>query len=382
MKSASLLTVRPEVFDRIAKLLWVIVLALAIAFCFLASSFCITLVLATFLSILIDPLVSFLERWRVPRSVSSALLICAGMVALGLAAYASYNRVSTFVEDFPSYADRVRQIVEPLNHKIQQVEESAKRLNPEPGKKVAEVKLRQPPTWPSYLVRGFGSVSSAILILGVVPFLMFFMLVRKDKWYQTMAHLLGPKNDPLEFSNSLALMVRRFMIGNLAAGLFMASVTVVLLWALKIQGALILGVVSGLLNLIPFLGAILATLVPVTAALIQAVPVSTLVIIGFAVICTHIVSSNFIFPRVIGARMNIGPVAATAGILFWGWLWGPMGVLLSIPLTGVMKLIADCHPSLIHLSNMLGESPETARMIVSGNKEIDLPTIAAPHISE
>jgi hypothetical protein len=59
-----------------------------------------------------------------------------------------------------------------------------------------------------------------------------------------------------------------------------------------------------------------------------------------------------------------------------------MGVLLSIPLTGVMKLIVDCHPSLIHLSNMLGESPETARMIVSGNKEIDLPTIAAPHISE
>jgi predicted PurR-regulated permease PerM len=382
MKTASLLTARPEVFDRIAKLLWVIVLALAIAFCFLASSFCITLVLATFLSILIDPLVSFLERWRLPRSVSSTLLICVGMVGLGLAAYGSYHRISTFVEAFPSYADRVREIVEPLEHKVQQVEESAKRLNPEPGKKVAEVKLRQPPTWPSYLVRGFGSLSSAILILGVVPFLMFFMLVRKDKWYQTMAQLLGPKNDALEFSNSLALMVRRFMIGNLAAGLFMASVTVVLLWSLKIQGALILGVVSGLLNLIPFLGAILATLVPVTAGLIQAAPLSTLLIIGFAVVGIHMVSSNFIFPRLIGARMNIGPVAATAGILFWGWLWGPMGVLLSIPLTGAMKLIADCHPSLIHLSNMLGERPEAARMTVRGDKEIDLPTIAAPSVSE
>jgi predicted PurR-regulated permease PerM len=176
--------------------------------------------------------------------------------------------------------------------------------------------------------------------------------------------------------------VRRFMIGNLAAGLFMASVTVVLLWALKIQGALILGVVSGSLNLIPFLGAVLATLVPVAAVLIQAAPVSTLLIIGFAVIGIHIVSSNYIFPRLIGSRMNIGPVAATAGILFWGWLWGPMGVLLSIPLTGAMKLIADCHPSLIHLSNMLGESPEAARMTVAGDKEIDLPSIAAPHISE
>jgi predicted PurR-regulated permease PerM len=381
MKSP-LLTARPQVFDRIAKLLWVIVLALAMAFCFLASSFCITLILATFLSILIDPLVSLLERWHIPRSASSALLILAGMAGLGLAAYGSYNRVSTFIEDFPTYADRVREIVAPLNHKIEQVEESAKRLNPEPGKKVTEVKVRQPPTWPSYLVRGFGSVSSAILILGVVPFLMFFMLVRKDKWYQTMAQLLGPKNDPLEFSNGLATMVRRFMIGNLAAGLLMASVTVVLLWALKIQGALILGVVSGLLNLIPFLGAMLATLVPVTAGLIQMAPVSTLLIISFAVISIHIVSSNYIFPRLIGSRMNIGPVAATAGILFWGWLWGPMGVLLSIPLTGAVKLIADCHPSLIHLSNMLGESPERAEVGVRNDKQIDLPTIAAPHVTE
>jgi predicted PurR-regulated permease PerM len=381
MKS-SLLTARPQVFDRIAKLLWVIVLALAMAFCFLASSFCITLVLATFLSILIDPLVSLLERWHIPRSVSAALLIMAGMAGLGLAAYGSYNRVSTFIEDFPFYADRVRDIVAPLNHKIEQVEESAKRLNPEPGKKVTEVKVRQPPTWPSYLVRGFGSVSSAILILGVVPFLMFFMLVRKDKWYQTLAQLLGPKNDPLEFSNSLAMMVRRFMIGNLAAGLFMGSVTVVLLWALKIQGALILGVISGLLNLIPFLGAMLATLVPVTAGLIQMAPVSTLLIIALAVLCIHTVSSNFIFPRLIGSRMNIGPVAATAGILFWGWLWGPMGVLLSIPLTGAVKLIADCHPSLIHLSNMLGESPETGEVAVRNDKQIDLPTMATRHVTE
>ncbi len=381
MKS-SLLTARPQVFDRIAKLLWVIVLALAMAFCFLASSFCITLVLATFLSILIDPLVSLLERWHIPRSVSAALLIMAGMAGLGLAAYGSYNRVSTFIEDFPFYADRVRDIVAPLNHKIEQVEESAKRLNPEPGKKVTEVKVRQPPTWPSYLVRGFGSVSSAILILGVVPFLMFFMLVRKDKWYQTLAQLLGPKNDPLEFSNSLAMMVRRFMIGNLAAGLFMGSVTVVLLWALKIQGALILGVISGLLNLIPFLGAMLATLVPVTAGLIQMAPVSTLLIIALAVLCIHTVSSNFIFPRLIGSRMNIGPVAATAGILFWGWLWGPMGVLLSIPLTGAVKLIADCHPSLIHLSNMLGESPETGEVAVRNDKQIDLPTMAIRRVTE
>jgi hypothetical protein len=63
-------------------------------------------------------------------------------------------------------------------------------------------------------------------------------------------------------------------------------------------------------------------------------------------------------------------------------LWGPMGVLLSIPLTGAVKLIADCHPSLIHLSNMLGESPETGEVAVRNDKQIDLPTMATRHVTE
>jgi predicted PurR-regulated permease PerM len=382
MRSVSLQIARPQVLERIASLLWVMVLALVIAFCFFASSFCMTLLLATFLSILVDPTVSFLERWGLPRSVSSALLISTGMLTLGLVAYGSYNRISTFVETFPTYADRIGRIIEPLQHKIAKVEESAGRLNPEITKKITEVKVKQAPTWPSYLVRGFGSASSAILILGVVPFLMFFMLTRKEKWYQTMAQVLGPKIDPIEFSNRLASMVRRFMLGNLVAGSLMVTVTVCLLLALKIQGAVVLGVVSGFLNLIPFLGVILAALIPMAAALVQSASVGTLLIMGFAVILIHILSSNFVFPHLIGSRMNIGPVAATAGILFWGWLWGFMGVFLAIPLTGVVKLIADCHPALFHLSNMLGESAPPQHRTVSQKKDIGFPTVTEPNMSD
>lgn len=112
-------------------------------------------------------------------------------------------------------------------------------------------------------------------------------------------------------------------------------------------------------------------------------PLSSLIVIALVVI--SIASSNFLIPRLVGSRMNIGPVAATAGILFWGWLWGFMGVLLAIPLTGVVMLIADCHPSLKHLSNILGKSPEPVERPI-GSKEskenVDLAPIAAPNVSE
>jgi predicted PurR-regulated permease PerM len=97
--------------------------------------------------------------------------------------------------------------------------------------------------------------------------------------------------------------------------------------------------------------------VPVGAALLQNEPVSTLTIIVVTVISLHVVSANLLVPRMIGKRVSISPVAATVGILFWGWLWGLIGVLLAVPLTAFVKIVADSHPSLEKISNLLAERP-------------------------
>jgi hypothetical protein len=70
-----------------------------------------------------------------------------------------------------------------------------------------------------------------------------------------------------------------------------------------------------------------------------------------------LIAANFLIPKLIGSRLLVGPVAVTIGMLFWGWLWGIMGLLLAVPLTAFVKLIADSRPSLIHLSNLLTEDP-------------------------
>jgi hypothetical protein len=70
--------------------------------------------------------------------------------------------------------------------------------------------------------------------------------------------------------------------------------------------------------------------------------------------------------------VSIGPVAATVGILFWGWLWGVMGLLLAVPLTAFIKLVADLHPSLCHLSNMLALTPRpTPRWVRYGETALE-----------
>jgi|SRR5579872_616059 len=370
MMSSPIGSLQPRLLSRIAWLLCAIVVLLLMAFCFFASSFCITLLLAAFLAILVDPIVTYLERWHVHRSVSSGIIIVAGMLFFCFLTYASYNRISDLVDAMPQYAERIRDVIRPFSQKIATVQETAGRLNAETSpKKIAEVKIKEPPSWPSYIIRGVGPVWGAIIIIGVVPFLTFFNLMRKEQMKQRLSTTLGPIIDVPKFVGRVTEMVRGFAAGNFVIGAGMASVTVLVLVALKVQGAVLLGIASGFLNLIPFLGVVLAILVPAAGALLQFDTANPFAVIAVTVIGLHIISANFVIPKLIGSRVSIGPVAATAGILFWGWLWGVMGVLLAVPLTAFVKIVADCHPSLIHISNLLAESPRRVSPWIHSGRE-------------
>ncbi len=137
----------------------------------------------------------------------------------------------------------------------------------------------------------------------------------------------------------------------------MAVATTLMLYSIGMKGAIPLGIASGLLNLLPFLGLIFSLALPLAAALVQFSTPGPFVIITLTILFLHLVSANLLIPKFIATRVSIGPVAATIGILFWGWLWGVMGLLLAVPLTAFIKLVADLHPSLCHLSNMLALTP-------------------------
>jgi predicted PurR-regulated permease PerM len=345
---------------RLAALLWIIVIAILVAFGFFASSLCITVLLAAFLAILIDPLITSLERWHVPRTLSSALVIILGMVAVGVFSYTYYGKAAAAVDDIPQYAWRIRQAVEPLSREIEKVREGAGSLTSDDGpssKKVAEVRIKQSSDWPGFIVRGFGSLWGAVIVGGIVPFLTFFMLIGKDRMSVRFTGMLGSKMDVPRFVDRLNRMVRGFVVGNLIIGAVMMAVSVAVFWSLGMNSALEIGMISGFLNLIPFLGVLLAAIVPLMAATFQFSSAAPFIIIVLTVFLLHMISANILIPKFIGSRVQIGPVAATIGMLFWGWLWGVMGLLLAVPLTSLVKIIADSNPSLLHLSNLLAETP-------------------------
>jgi Predicted permease len=145
---------------------------LVIAFCFFASSICIPVVLAAFMAILADPAVQFLERLRIPRYLAAALIVLAGAAVLSALVYGSYLKVSAFSDNFAAYADRLRELIAPINDRIQHVRDSAGELVHETtAKGRPEMRVRETTSWATYLARGVGSIGGALIIAGVVPFL-------------------------------------------------------------------------------------------------------------------------------------------------------------------------------------------------------------------
>jgi predicted PurR-regulated permease PerM len=183
------------------------------------------------------------------------------------------------------------------------------------------------------------------------------MLVRKDHIYDWLCATFATTTDVPKFVTRVSRMVRGFAGGNLIVGSLMAAVTIGVSLAIRMDGAAALGMASGLLNLIPFLGVVLASVVPLLAATLQFSTAGPFLIIALTVVSLHLLSANLLIPKFIGSRVDIGPVAATVGMLFWSWLWGAIGLLLAVPLTAFVKLVADCHPALLPISNLLAETP-------------------------
>ena len=117
-----------------------------------------------------------------------------------------------------------------------------------------------------------------------------------------------------------------------------------------------LGVLAFVLNFIPTIGSIIASIPPILIALVQYAPHSywQAVVTAIALLAIQMAIGNVISPRVMGNHLNLSPVAVLVSLLFWSWLWGPAGALLSVPVTAAIKIVCDNIAPLAPIGVLLG----------------------------
>ncbi len=329
----------------------VIAVGVVLTICYVAELVLVVILLATLLAFILAPIVDFLGRFRFPRSLSSLIAV---MTLLALAyglTYISYNEAADFVQVLPKYSERIRSTVV----KVRERAESLNTLRT-PTEDKGAIKVVSTSPISELVTRGFNSFSQAAFALTFVPFLIYFML----SWQQharsatVMLFRMEHRHTAYVTLGLISRMIRSFMVGNLLIGLFTAAGSMAVFGALHLPFFLVLGAISGFLSLVPYLGVVLALAPPLMVGLGQ-LDSGDLIALSVAVVALHFFALNVLYPKFLGNRMQLNPLAVTMAVLFWGWLWGGIGLALAIPITAAIKIIFDHVESLKPWGTWLGE---------------------------
>ncbi len=337
-----------------------------------AQAMVIPIVLGVLISYALDPIVSAMERRRVPRSVGAALLLMVLVGAGGWLLYGLRSEASAIVEQLPQAARRLRQALEndrPTTAKaIEQVQKAATELQraaevaapPPPSIGVQRVQVEAAPfNIGEYLMYGSLGAAAAAGQLVLILFLVYFLLASGDLYRRKLVKLAGPslaqKKIPLQILTEIDRQISAFLLVQLFTSTVVALASWLAFRALGLQQAAVWGILAGVFNSIPYFGPVIVSGSTAAVAALQFGNVHmTLLVSGVALAITAL-EGFLLTPWLTSRTARMNAVAIFVGLLFWGWVWNVWGTLLAVPMLVVIKAVCDHVEDFKPVSELLGE---------------------------
>ena len=308
------------------------------------------LIIAWLLSYIFGPLVKFMTRMRIPTTVSTAIVVLVFLVICYSGGLFLYGRVSAFIVEYPNYELRLEAIFK----------EFAGRWNVTANPFVDV-------DWGKKIGASLVSVSETTLaffknLVMVIIFLIFLLLGKPYSKYKLRKAF---SKDRAEFVDHILTSITA-QIGRYLSTLFLISLaTGICVWfvlnLIGVDFAVTWGAMAFLFNFIPIVGSILASVPPILIAIVQFPNLWMAVLTGACLLLIQVVIGNVIAPKVLGDKLNLSPVVVLLSLVFWGWLWGVVGALLSVPIASAIKIICQNIEPLRPISVMMGSSKQYAQ---------------------
>lgn len=321
----------------------IIAAGIVIAFCYWASSVLVTLLVAVLTAYFLDPIVSWLERIRVPRALGSLLVVLVTLALMATLGWTLVERFDQFGSDWPKYRAPLREVFQAVDSRMANLEAHMSEIAPSQRGGERVVTLAESHPVRDALVGRLGSLYVFILAASFVPFLVFFMLAAKRQVVHATMQLFSSsdRTQVKEALEDVTHVLRTYLMGTALVGLILIVASWLFFWAMGLDFPFLTGLVSGICNLVPYIGLVLSWVPPLMIGAAQFHTIGPFVGIVAMLTFLHIVAANLLVPALVGWRMRLNAVALTVSILFWGWLWGAMGLVLAIPITAVLKVICD-----------------------------------------
>ncbi|MEO5820565.1 MAG: AI-2E family transporter [Vicinamibacteraceae bacterium] len=350
----------------------IIAFGVIVAMLQLAQEVIIPFVVSGLLFYALDPIVDWMQRWRMPRAIGAALVLLLSLGGVGVGAYAISDDVMAVVNQLPEGVRKLRTELRrpsPQPTTLDSVQRTAQELDRAAAdvsspastpRGVTRVQIEEPPfRASSYL--WYGSMG-ALAITGqavMVAFLTYFLLVANDlfkrKLVKNVGSTLAKKKVTVQILDEISTQIERFLLVQMATSAIVGIVTALALWALGLEQPVVWGVAAGVLNTIPYFGPIIVTAGLGIVGFLQFGTIEmTLAVASVALVITSL-EGWLLTPILLGRVGSLNHIAIFASLLFWSWMWGVWGMLLAVPMLMATKAVCDHIEELQPLADFLGE---------------------------
>lgn len=359
---------------------------IAVAALYFGRDIFVPLALAMLLSFALAPGVRRLRRLRVPNLPAVLTVVAlAFLLIFALGAVVAWQtadlaeRLPTYRSNIEAKIDSVSQappggrlferaadMVRDLGRKIEAEDKRATEseragaalddAEPQP----MPVEIHEPAPSPMQLISTIlGPLLSPLATAGIVIVFVIFMLLKREDLRDRVIRLAGSRGLPrtTQALDDAAQRVGRYLLMQLVVNTTYAVPIGIGLWLIGIPNPILWALLCGLMRFVPYIGPIVAAFFPLALSLAIDPGWTTLLLTGALFVAIELVSNNFVEPWLYGASTGLSPIAIIAAAVFWTWLWGPVGLLLSTPLTVCLVVLGRHVPQFAFLDVLLGAEP-------------------------
>ena len=337
-----------------------------------ASAVFIPLMAGVLVSYALSPAVDWLQRHRIPRAVSAALLILGVLGGVGQTAYLLSDDASKLVESLPAAAQKLRlslrarlgapdstlTSVQRAANQLEQAADESNKLAPV-GRSVQRVQIEKPRfDIKDHLWTGTMGLLATLGQLGTAALIAFFLMATGDQFRRKVVKLAGPtlskKRITLQALNQIHDQIQRYMLVQLFTSVVVGLATWLCFLALGVEHAAVWGIAAGVLDLVPYLGSIVIAGGSALVSFLQFGALEMAVLVSGLSLVIHAMEAFLLTPWMASRANKMNPAAIFVGVLAWGWLWGVWGLLLGVPILVIIKAVCDRVDDLKPVGEFLG----------------------------
>jgi predicted PurR-regulated permease PerM len=363
-----------------------------IALLYYGRDFFVTLIISAVFAFILDPAVLVAMKLRLPRPAATAVVLGIALVLCYITTAVAWAQFSKLRQDLPTYASRVSELLDATNNRLdqfqkqtvemivprtlreqdQQIERKPQQamqarrrrskqpepVVPPPPPAIQEVRIH---TDPKPFITTLYTVSvpyfHRLFLLSFVPFLVYFMLSWRDHVSKSVIRLFHGQDRYIvgKSWSGIGDSTRAYVLGNFLLWVLLSIASALAFLLLGVPYWPLVGLISAFFSLVPYVGLPLALLPPVLAAVAIPNRFKIIVLVAAVTATLHFVTMNFLYAKIIGRRVRLNPLVVTIALMFWGLLWGGVGLILAVPITAAVKAVCDNVEALEPYGRLLGD---------------------------